>query len=85
MPGINISDINLVVRDGNLELSAHRKKVHEDTRRDLRHSIERSTGEFKRDIALPSNTLEETISAILDNGVLTVSIDKKTPNQKVEL
>ena len=79
-----MNDISLVVVDGNLELSAYRKKLHEE-RVDLSHSIERASGDLKRTITLPKNAVEDSISANLDNGVLVISIDKKVPNTKVKL
>jgi HSP20 family protein len=75
LPGIKMEDIGLVVRDGCLEITASREQQHED-RHDLKHPLERFSGQVIRQIQLPPNTLEDSIIANLDCGVLTISIDK---------
>ncbi len=81
MPGMDKSKINVEVKDGVLYVSGERASS-EESKGDKVYRQERSFGYFSRTIPLPKNAKPDTVQAKYDNGVLTVTIDKKEDVQK---
>ncbi|PKU61666.1 17.1 kDa class II heat shock protein [Dendrobium catenatum] len=78
MPGIKNGDIKVQVEEGNLlVVSGERKRREEKEGKYLR--IERRMGKFMRKFPLPENANLDAISAVCQDGVLTVTVEKTPP------
>ena len=79
LPGMSPEDLSLEVADGNLKLAAKRSSVVPDGYRALR----RERGEFalERSFTLGSKIDAEAIEASFENGVLTVTLPKRTEDK----
>ncbi|XP_058097171.1 17.1 kDa class II heat shock protein-like [Magnolia sinica] len=79
MPGVKSGDIKVQVEDGNvLTISGERKR--EDDKEGAKYvRMERRVGKFMRKFALPENANAEAISAVCQDGVLTVTVEKVPP------
>ncbi|KAI0522644.1 hypothetical protein KFK09_005029 [Dendrobium nobile] len=78
MPGIKNGDIKVQVEEGNLlVVSGERKRGEEKEGKYLR--IERRMGKFMRKFPLPENANLDAISAVCQDGVLTVTVEKTPP------
>ncbi|KAK7300621.1 hypothetical protein RJT34_11469 [Clitoria ternatea] len=79
MPGLKSGDINVQVEDDNvLLISGERKREEEkDGSRYLR--MERRVGKFMRKFMLPENANTGAVSAVSQDGVLTVTVPKLPP------
>ena len=78
LPGIRRDEIELSVHDRRLELSGRRPPLGEN-RNFLR--MERSYGPFRRSFDLGAPLDAEKISAQFQQGVLRITIPKRTPTQ----
>jgi HSP20 family protein len=75
LPGFSQNDIDIEVQNGILTISAHKEELHEEIgERFLRR--ERRTGSVVRQIILPEIVDEESASANLTDGVLTLRLPK---------
>ena len=79
MPGLKSGDIKVQVGDDNvLVISGERKR--EEEREGAKYvRMERRVGKFMRKFALPENANTDKISAVCQNGVLTVTVEKLPP------
>nr|AAP73794.1 17.7 kDa heat shock protein [Carica papaya] len=79
MPGLKSGDIKVQVEDDNvLQISGERKREEEkDGVKYLR--MERRIGKFMRKFSLPDNANTDAISAVCQDGVLTVTVQKLPP------
>lgn len=79
MPGLRSGDIKVQVEDDNvLLISGDRKREEEkDGVKYLR--MERRIGRFMRKFSLPENANTDAISAVCQDGVLTVTVEKLPP------
>jgi HSP20 family protein len=75
MPGVDPSEIDVLVQNDTLTISAERHLEHEKKGADF-NLIERVSGSFKRQFTLPDIDPEQ-ISAKGKHGVLEVTIKKK--------
>jgi HSP20 family protein len=73
LPGIEKEDVDVSVADGFLTIKGEKKQEGEDKRV---HRVERSYGAFSRRFQLPAEIKTESISAVYNNGVLTVTLPK---------
>jgi HSP20 family protein len=80
IPGIKKEDIKLEIKDNTLIISGERKFDKEE-KRDNYHRIERSYGSFTRSFLLPNNVDSEKVDAKLEEGVLNVTLHKKSENK----
>mmetsp|Transcript_16306 Transcript_16306/g.14731 ORF Transcript_16306/g.14731 Transcript_16306/m.14731 type:complete len:159 (+) Transcript_16306:65-541(+) len=82
LPGFTKQDVKISVHEGNiLVLEAERKQETKDE--GVKYfRLERSTGYASRSLALPDNADHEKISAKYEDGVLTLTIDKKPEDKK---
>ena len=83
LPGLTRSDINITVRDGNLELSGEKTSRKEEKGKNF-HRIERCAGKFKRVFTLPETVDPEKIEATYKEGVLNLRLvksEKALPKQ----
>ena len=77
LPGVSEKEIDVQVVDGNLIVSGERSKDYEE-KKENHYYIERNYGSFKRSVALGKDYDADKISASLNNGVLKISIPKRT-------
>ncbi|CAM6105907.1 unnamed protein product [Calypogeia fissa] len=86
LPGLKKEDIKVELEDGRvLQISGERS--HEEERKgDRWHTVERSHNKFVRRFKLPDNAHTDSVSAKVENGVLTVTVPKiqtKPPEKKM--
>eukprot|EP00054_Salpingoeca_dolichothecata_P008396 m.47813 g.47813 ORF g.47813 m.47813 type:complete len:140 (+) comp17702_c0_seq1:253-672(+) len=77
-PGLTSEDVKVQIKDGNLlTISGKREKKSEehDEKRHY-HRVERSYGSFQRAFRLPENADVQSVEAHVDDGVLTVTVNK---------
>jgi HSP20 family protein len=80
VPGIDIKDLEISVVGESLTLSGERRmeEINEDMRY---HRQERGYGEFTRTIELPFPVDANKVDAVLEKGVLTVSLPRAEANK----
>jgi HSP20 family protein len=76
LPGVNSTEVKVVVRDGVLTLSGERP-VTSAAEGVKTHLSERQTGAFQRRFTLPKDADGERVSAAFKNGLMTVSVPKR--------
>ncbi|KAJ4957966.1 hypothetical protein NE237_025077 [Protea cynaroides] len=78
MPGLKSGDIKVQLEDDNvLLISGERKREEKEGAKYLR--MERRVGKFMRKFVLPENANTDAISAVCQDGVLTVTVEKLPP------
>ncbi|KAI3705561.1 hypothetical protein L1987_75800 [Smallanthus sonchifolius] len=79
MPGVKSRDIKVQVEEDNvLVISGERKR--EEEKEGMKYvRMERRMGKLMRKFALPENADTDKISAICQDGVLTVTVEKVPP------
>lgn len=77
LPGVDQKDIDVELLDNVLTIRAERRAEREekDEKRQF-HMIERSSGAFMRQFALPFEAEDNRIEASFDNGVLRIEIPR---------
>eukprot|EP00250_Pteridium_aquilinum_P016774 c23286_g1_i1 orf=99-482(+) len=77
LPGMSKKDVEVHVHEDNsLVISGEYKQV-EEKGPVIWHAAERSHGRFLRRFQLPDNVRVENVKAVLENGVLMVSVPKR--------
>ncbi len=76
VPGIDEKDLEVNLDGDLLTIKGEKHQESESDEGDF-HRVERRYGSFCRMLNLPENAVQETITAKFDNGVLTLSIDKR--------
>ncbi|XP_057799862.1 17.3 kDa class II heat shock protein-like [Salvia miltiorrhiza] len=78
MPGLKSGDIRVQVEEDNvLNISGERKREEEEGAKYVR--MERRIGKFMRKFVLPENANTDKITAVCQDGVLTVTVEKLPP------
>lgn len=78
VPGVDRKDVELEIGpDDTLIIKGEKKQEREDKDRDL-YRLERTYGSFQRVLALPEDADQDRINATFKNGVLTITIARKT-------
>ena len=80
VPGIDKEKINVKATANSLEVSAEQSEKSEEKKKDYVYS-ERSHRSFYRKIAVPEEIVPSRIEARMNNGVLVVTLPKKTPTK----
>lgn len=80
LPGIDRSDIQVELRNGDLWISGEKKEEKEEKGKTF-HRVERCGGKFRRVIPLPGTVEEEKIEATYKDGVLKISLPKRKEAQ----
>ena len=80
LPGVCQDDLDITVIDNRLRLSGKREqeRVNEG---DTWYTAERSFGSFTRSFVLPEGVDTDSVSARLENGVLTICVNKQVAVQ----
>lgn len=75
LPGMDVKDVTLTLREGMLWISGERKDKFEEKKKDFYRS-ERKFGSFVRSVLLPYDVDAEHIDAHFENGVLRIMLPK---------
>jgi HSP20 family protein len=81
LPGLSKEEVNVMVGDGILDISAKRQQETEEEKEGYVRK-ERGYYSFHRRLALPEDADEEGVDAKLEDGVLKLSIAKKKKEEK---
>ncbi|MDH3769398.1 MAG: Hsp20/alpha crystallin family protein [Nitrospirota bacterium] len=76
LPGIDLNDIELSVKEQTLHLRGERKSEAEKSKEGY-HLREAHYGKFSRSFSLPSTVKPDEAKATYDKGVLTIMIPKQ--------
>jgi HSP20 family protein len=76
MPGLGKDDIQITVENGVLTIAGEKKASNDQQKGDF-HIRERRYGKFLRQFTLPSAVDEEKVNAVLKDGILTITLDKR--------
>ncbi|KAL6544344.1 hypothetical protein OROGR_010841 [Orobanche gracilis] len=80
MPGLKSGDIRVQIEDDNVLLISGERKRNEEEIEGVRYvRMERRVGKFMRRFALPENANADKITAVCQDGVLTVTVEKFPP------
>ncbi|KAI4316490.1 hypothetical protein L6164_024470 [Bauhinia variegata] len=79
MPGLKSGDIKVQVEDDNVLLISGERKRDEEKEGAKYVRMERRVGKFMRKFVLPENANTDAISAVCQDGVLTVTVEKLPP------
>lgn len=81
MPGLKSNDIKVQVEDDNiLNISGERKRNEKEEEGEVKYiRMERRVAKFMRKFTLPADCNLEAISAVCQDGVLTVTVPKLPP------
>jgi len=80
VPGVNPDDIQVHMENGMLTISGERESEKKDEHEGYKR-VERMRGTFLRRFNLPDGTDADAISAKSSNGVLEITIPKKSTEQ----
>ncbi|KAJ7270611.1 HSP20-like chaperone [Mycena haematopus] len=80
LPGVKKEEVQIDVHDGRLSVSAE-TKLSEDHEKDGYAIRERRFGKIARTLQLPQGVKETDVKAAMDNGLLTITFPKSTPEQ----
>ncbi len=80
LPGVEPKDVNITLDEDVLFIQG--EKRHEQEYKDgQQHRIEQTYGAFQRMLNLPDDADSDNIKASFKNGVLTLTIGKRTPSR----
>lgn len=80
LPGVDPRAIEISVENGMLTVRGEKKEEKEEKKKNY-HRVERFTGTFYRQIAMPSGADADKVTATSVNGVITITIPKKPEAQ----
>jgi HSP20 family protein len=80
VPGVDPKDVEVSVVENALVLRGQKKEEREEKKKNY-HRVERFEGQFYREIPLPRGIDADKIQAKSANGVVTVTIPKKSEAQ----
>jgi HSP20 family protein len=84
LPGIEMKDVDVQVRENTLTLRGERKLERSEHKENY-HRIERAYGPFMRAFTLPSTVDQEKISARYHNGVLEIKMPKAAKSKPTRI
>ncbi|XP_061355873.1 17.9 kDa class II heat shock protein [Gastrolobium bilobum] len=79
MPGLKSGDIKVQVEDDNMLMICGERKREEEKDGAKYLRMERRVGKFMRKFVLPENANTDAISAVCQDGVLSVTVEKLPP------
>ncbi|KAK2644958.1 hypothetical protein Ddye_020153 [Dipteronia dyeriana] len=79
MPGLKSEDIKVLVEDDNVLTISGERKRDEEKGGAKYVRMERRVGKFMRKFVLPENANADSISAVCQDGMLTVNVEKLPP------
>ncbi|AXJ00815.1 heat shock protein Hsp20 [Cyclonatronum proteinivorum] len=86
LPGLKKEEINIELEDNTLTISGERRYENEDKTKKY-HLVETRYGKFTRSFTLPRNINRDSIQAAMQDGILSVTIDKseEAVSRKIEI
>jgi HSP20 family protein len=81
LPGLDEKNIEVKVVNGVLSIKGEKREEKEEKEKDY-YRRERSFGSFERSFQLPDNIEDDKIEATFKNGVLSVTLPKRTDAQQ---
>lgn len=81
-PGVNKDDIDISIEDNRLVIQGERREQREAGEERDYYRSERFFGTFQRSFTLPDTIDAESVEALYDDGVLTVSLPKAEQAQR---
>ncbi|KAL6505696.1 hypothetical protein OROHE_023075 [Orobanche hederae] len=81
MPGLKSGDIKVQIEEDNVLVLIGERKREEDKEGVKYVRMERRMGKSMRKFVLPENADTDKIAAVCQDGVLTVTVEKKAPPQ----
>ncbi len=84
LPGFKKDNVKISVHDNQLMIEAQCDEKHEEDKGTV-YRCERYSGSYRRSLMLPENVDPNSISAKMEDGVLTLVIPKKEPSPKKEI
>lgn len=85
IPGMKKEDIKVSVNEENIITIKGDKKVYDNKEELSFVRVERNFGEFTRSFMLPENVERDSIKAKFEDGVLSITLSKKEPEQPKEV
>lgn len=87
-PGMTKEDFNIHVNEDNelvitMEKQSETKEEDKENKRYLRREF--SYSKFEQALVLPEDVVKERITATVTNGILTIDLPKRTPEEKVKV
>ena len=80
LPGVEEKDIDISVQEGMITVKGEKSSSRED-KGDTWFFSERQYGAFSRTFRVPADAHADKVEADLKDGVLTISIPKKAPQE----
>ncbi|MBI3355071.1 MAG: Hsp20/alpha crystallin family protein [Nitrospirae bacterium] len=86
LPGIELKDVEVLIKDNLLTLRGERKFEKEEEKENY-HRIERAYGAFQRVFTLPASVEQDKVKAKMKDGILEIRLPKakKELPKKVEI
>lgn len=81
LPGVAEDDITVTAENGVISIKGE-KKTEREEKGDTWYFSERQFGSFQRSFSLPADADEAGVNAALKDGVLTITIPRKSPKTK---
>jgi len=81
LPGVKEDDIDITLNDNVLSVKGEKKSEREEKKGNV-YFCERQYGSFQRSFRLPPDAAGAKIEADFGDGVLTLKIPRKTPDEK---
>ncbi|KAK0570533.1 hypothetical protein LWI29_002851 [Acer saccharum] len=77
LPGLKKEEVKVEVEDDRVLLISGERNVEKEDKNDTWHRMERNSRKFSRRFRLPENVKMDQIKALMENGVLTVTVPKQ--------